>query len=48
MMMKKKKIANINHSDSFNFFEAIAQEVNHQDYLNRKLYLDMKDPSARE
>ena len=39
---EKKKIANINHSDSFNFFKTIAKEVNHQDYLNKKLYLDMK------
>ncbi len=39
---EKIKIANINHSDSFHFFKKIEQEVNHQDYLNKKLYLDMK------
>ena len=41
-MMKKKKIANINHSIHLNFFNTIAKEVNHQDHLNKKLYLDMK------
>ena len=39
---EKKNIANINHSNSFNFFNTIAKEVNHQDHLNKKLYLDMK------
>ena len=39
---EKKSIANINHSNSFNFFNTISKEVNHQDHLNKKLYLDMK------
>ena len=39
---EKKNIANISHSSSFNFFNTIAKEVNHQDQLNKKLYIDMK------
>jgi len=39
---EKTNIANLNHSNSFNFFNTIAKEVNHQDHLNKKLYLDMK------
>lgn len=38
---EKKRISNINHSDSFGFFNEIAKEVNHQDNLNKKLFLDM-------
>ena len=39
---EKKMISNLNHSDSFDFFYKIAEEVNHQDYINKKLFLDMK------